>query len=274
MAQPTAFRTRISDDALKIVHGVGPKIQKRIYPILTKLSGDELLLINNGYEEDPPMALPLEPSDEPSRYSIQLYHSTATQVDLSGKKVLEIGSGHGGGASYLTRTLGPASYTGLDLNSAAIALCRKTHKVPSLEFLEGDAQDVPFPDDSFDAVVNVESSHNYPDFPRFLSEVARVLRPGGHFLYTDVRYNPGIAEWEAALADFPLQMVSMRVIDAEVARGLEKTWTHYWRDVINRRSPAPLRGIVRAVVGPLTLSNARKLARGEMSYRIYDFVKA
>lgn len=41
-------------------------------------------------------------------------------------------------------------------------------------------------DESFDAVINVEAAHGYPDFPRFLAEVAPVLRPGGRFLYADM----------------------------------------------------------------------------------------
>src|ERR1700722_10634175 len=49
--------------------------------------------------------------------------------------------------------------------------------------------------------VNVEASHLYPDFPKFLSEVARVLRPGGHFLYTDFRPRSEVAEREAGLAN-------------------------------------------------------------------------
>ena len=274
MALPKPLRNRLSDDALKVFHGIGPRVQKRIYPLLTRLSGDELLLINNGYEQDPPLALPLEPSDEPSRFCIQLYHQTATQVDLSGKRVLEVGCGHGGGAAYLTRSLGPASYTGLDLNPSAIALCRKTHNVPGLDFVEGDAENLRFADESFDAVVNVESSHNYPHFDRFLAEVARVLRPGGHFLYTDVRYTPGVAAWEAALAHAPMRMVSERNVNAEVARGLEKTWEHYWRGLVDHHAPIFLRGLARNIVGGLSLSNARKLQNGEMSYRIYCFAKA
>ena len=96
-------------------------VSKLFYRIQTWLvAGDDVVFLNIGYEEDPPMAVPLAESDEPDRFSIQLYHRTATQADLRGRKVLEVGCGHGGGASYLMRTLHPAAYTGLDLNWAGI----------------------------------------------------------------------------------------------------------------------------------------------------------
>src|ERR1700694_922148 len=103
------------------------------------------------------VGVPLSASDEHNRFPIQLYHRTATQVDLTGKRVLEVGCGHGGGASYLLRTLHPASYTGLDLNTTGIAFCRKRHNLAGLEFVQGDAENLPFPDQSFDAVINIES---------------------------------------------------------------------------------------------------------------------
>ena len=107
-------------------------VGKYVYPAFTRLLGaDELLFLNLGYEEDPPMGLPLAASDEPNRISIQLYYRTATQADLSGKRVLEVSCGHGGGASYLVRTLHPASYTGLDLNPAGIDFCRKDTICPA-----------------------------------------------------------------------------------------------------------------------------------------------
>jgi SAM-dependent methyltransferase len=144
-------------------------VGKYVYPAFTRLLGaDELLFINLAYEEDPPMALPLAASDEPDRVSIQLYY-TATQADLSGKRVLEVSCGHGGGASYLVRTLRPSSYTGLDLNPAGIAFCRKRHNLPGLDFVQGDAENLPFPDQSFDAVINIEASPLLPSvspFPR------------------------------------------------------------------------------------------------------------
>jgi fatty-acid O-methyltransferase len=206
---------------------------RRTHPIVNKhwyrfnsrhVSNDDTVFLNWGYEEDPPMALPLTESDEPNRYSIQLYHSVAAQVDLTGKRVLEVSCGHGGGASYLMRTLGPASYTGLDLNPVGLDFCRRKHQLPGLEFVEGNAEKLPFPDQSFDVVINVEASHCYPRFARFLDEVARVLRPGGHFLYADVRRRPELAKWEEELGDAPMRLISKRVINEQVALGVEKIY--------------------------------------------------
>lgn len=93
------------------------------------------------------------------------------------------------------RTLHPASYTGLDFNADGIAFCQKRHQPPGLDSVHGDAESLPFGDESFDAVINVEASHAYPRLPRFLAEVARVLRPGGHFLYADFRGSDEFAVW-------------------------------------------------------------------------------
>lgn len=252
-----------------LVWKVGDALQKRSYRAFTRRFGaDDVLFLNYGYEEDPPMALPLTTPDEPDRFSIQLYHRTATQADdLSGKKVLEVGCGHGGGASYLTRTLKPTTYTGLDLNPDAITFNRQRHNVPGLEFTEGDAENLPFGDQTFDAVINVESSIHYPHFRRFLGEVARVLRPGGHFLYTDGRFRAHIADWEAALADAPMRMLAQRGINAEVVRGMERN-SPRWEDVIggHRFSRAGCQCVQGSMIH-------RKLQSGKFSYRMYCFTK-
>ncbi len=243
------------------------------YPFLSRRwDAEDVLLINYGYEEDPPMALPLNESDESHRYSIQLYHRTATQVDLKGKKVLEVSCGHGGGSSYVVRTFGPAAYTGLDINADGINFCRKRHDVPNLEFVHGDAQDLPFGNASFDAVINVEASHGYPDFPGFLAEVERVLRPGGHFLYTDFRGRDEFAEWDEALAESALRMESKAVINQEVLRGLDGNSTRYL-DLVDRNLPVVFRPFGRLFAGVPGSLMYRELQSGGLSYRTYSFVK-
>jgi cytochrome P450/SAM-dependent methyltransferase len=248
-------------------------MSKYWYPFLSRRWGaEDVLLINYGYEEDPPMGLPLDATDEPHRFSVQLYHRVATQAELTGKKVLDVSCGHGGGSSYVVRTLGPASYTGLDINPDGIAFCKKRHNLPGLDFVHGDAQNLPFDDQTFDAVINVEASHGYPDFPRFLAEVERVLRPGGHFLYTDFRGKDEFAEWDEALANSPLRMVSERVINPEVLRGLEGNSPRYL-DLVGRRLPVYMRPFGRLFAGVPGSLMYRELERGGLSYRMYCFTK-
>jgi ubiquinone/menaquinone biosynthesis C-methylase UbiE len=248
---------------------------KYVYPLATRLMGDDVLFMDWAYEEDPPIALPLTASDEPNRAHINLYHRTATQADLSGKRVLEVSCGRGGGASYLVRSLHPASYTGLDLNPNGIAFCQKRHNLPGLNFVEGNAEDLPFDDKSFDVVLNVEASHLYLQFPRFLAEIVRVLRPGGHFLYTDVRPRARFAEWEAALAEAPMRMISQRVINDEVMRGIEGSQQNSLAILgpVTRRAPSFLDDLARRA-GDLRASTFyQALQSGENSYRMYSFKK-
>ncbi|MCP5557023.1 MAG: class I SAM-dependent methyltransferase [Verrucomicrobiaceae bacterium] len=248
-----------------------PPIRKTIwrfwYPFLTRrLQEGQVLFLNYAYETDPPVGLALEAADEPNRACIQLYHQVIAPVDLRGKEVLEVSCGHGGGASWITRTMKPASYTGLDLNPEGVRFCQKQHQVPGLTFRQGDAQKLPFADASLDAVVNVEASHCYPDFPGFLAEVARVLKPGGHFLYTDFRFSDLFADWEAAMAAAPLEVLSSRVIDAEVLRGMK---------INGQRSLALIQTYLPKVLHPLGTDFAgvpgsrvyEALKSGEVSYR-------
>jgi ubiquinone/menaquinone biosynthesis C-methylase UbiE len=251
----------------------GKIVGKYGYSLITKRLGtDEVLFLNWGYDEDPPMDLQLEPADEIDRYCIQLYHRVADQVDLKGKRVLEVSCGHGGAASYITRTFEPLTYTGLDLNPAGIAFCRKRHNLPGLSFVQGDAENLPFSDRSFDAVVNVEAAHLYPHYRRFLDEVVRVLTPGGHFLYADLRGRDDVRDWEAALADSPLQEISREDINAQVLRGLENNSQRY-QDLVNRHLPPVLRRFGRDVAVTKGSPLYEEVERGDISYRLYCFVK-
>lgn len=145
--------------------------------------------MNYGYAplEDGEQPLVLETDDEVNRYTIQLYDRVARAVPLQGLEVLEVGCGRGGGSSFVKRYHNPKQLTGMDFSTNAVRFCQENHAVDRLSFVYGDAEDMPFDDRSFDAVINVESSHCYGSMPNFLREVHRVLRPGGHFLFADLR---------------------------------------------------------------------------------------
>ncbi len=256
--------------------GLGPVRQalwRAWYPFLTRrLGADAIIFLNYAFADGAAPPLALQPADEPNRPCIQLYHHVAAQVDLAGQDVLEVSCGHGGGASYVTRYLRPARYTGLDLNPAGIQFCRTRHQLDGLHFQVGDAQKLPFPDASFDAVLNVEASHCYPAFPRFLTEVARVLRPGGHFLYADFRFPGGLAEWEQALASCPLQKLRQEDISAAVLRGMDLNSARYLA-VIEKYLPKFLHTLGRDFAGVKGSRIYNALAAGEVSYRCYCFQK-
>ncbi len=244
------------------------------YPFLTRRLGhDEVLFLNYAFDPDPPRALPLEPADEPNRACIQLYHHVATPIDLHGKNVLEVSCGHGGGASWLTRTLRPASYTGLDLNPRGIAFCRQRHRVDGLTFVQGDAENLPFAAETFDTVINVEASHCYPSLPRFLAEVARVLRPGGALLYADFRFSESLADWESQLAAAPLTLLASREINREVLRGMDRNSARS-TELIVRHLPRFLHSLGRDFAGVEGSRIYTALQQGALSYRSYHFKKS
>lgn len=158
--------------------------------------------MNYGYApENEADNLVVEAADRAELYNAQLYHLVASQAELDGCDLLDVGSGRGGGASFVQRYLRPRSTTGMDLADSAVRFCKHTYRdVAGLDFVQGDAMNMPFDDESFDVVINVESAHCYPDRAAFLREVFRVLRPGGLFLCTDftVPGNSSELDWQGA----------------------------------------------------------------------------
>ncbi len=158
---------------------------------------------------------------------VGLYRATIGPLPLAGARILEVGSGRGGGAAWLARQPGVAEVTGVDLSPRTVARARRLHPdVPGLHFARGDAEALPFPDGAFDGVVNVESSHCYGSMPRFLSEVRRVLRPGGWFAWADMRGRRTVPLLDAAFgasglvieAEEDLTAGALRALDAMEAR--------------------------------------------------------
>lgn len=85
----------------------------------------------------------------------------------------------GGGAFARKIPHGYRSYTGLDL-SQSLLTALKSH-MPHVNAVHGDAQDLPFADSSYDAVLVFSGLHHLPRFQKTLADSYRILRPGGCF---------------------------------------------------------------------------------------------
>jgi SAM-dependent methyltransferase len=97
-------------------------------------------------------------------------------VDRAPERVLDVGCGTGEDALFLAREFPQARVRGVDLSEEMIrAAVAKVGLDPEgrIAFKQGDAADLPFPDESFDLVAQL-------NMPPFFAEIARVLRPGGH----------------------------------------------------------------------------------------------
>lgn len=195
----------------------------------------DVLLMNYGYS-DQKKEVPLSEEDAQDRYSVQLYHHLAIETELKGKDVVEIGCGRGGGLSYIARNFAPSTVKGIDLTHKSIDFCKNQYDTENLTFEQGDAQELSLANNSFDVVFNVESSHRYPNFQSFINEVVRVLRPGGHFLFTDLRFDSDYDEMRKIVDASGLEMVKERFINDEVVEALELDDARR-RELIERLAP-------------------------------------
>jgi ubiquinone biosynthesis O-methyltransferase len=139
--------------------------------------------------------------------------------DVEGKKVLDVGCQYGVFSFYLGEK--GASVTGMDISKRWIERCQReaAEKYPDKEFhfLAGDAQELPFDDESFDAVLCSEVIEHVEHPGNVLSEINRVLKPEGVFVLstpnTDSYY---VKTWQVLKAVLPMTQVrklAMKVLN-------------------------------------------------------------
>jgi len=139
---------------------------------------------------------------------VPLYRRLCEEVPSgAGDQVLDIGCGGGKCISLFAQSTPGVTVFGIDTSSEMIAMAEKINRKfieqGRVKLYEGSVSVLPFEDSCFDLVVACESIHFWPDLEKDLDEVARVLKPGGHFLVLN-RYARNKKEAEKMKEHFSL----------------------------------------------------------------------
>ena len=240
-----------------------------------RLPSRRLIFLNYGYADasSEPCAW-IAPSDQRHKHHLNLVKHVISGVDLAGRTVLEVGSGRGGNCYYLSRYTQAEKIYGIDRCESNVRFCRTIYDLPKVIFLSGDAEQIPFCSDTFDVVLNLESSHCYPHFERFLAEVHRVLKPQGTLCYADLWFLKFVElDWEQrkqALYTAPFTLLSEEDISEPVFQALKSK--EGLAETIRAMSDERNREFVDEVVERLKLIRLL-LAANQCSYRLWRFQK-
>ena len=186
-------------------------------------------------------------------------------TDLHGARVLESGCGRGGNLMAMGRWFDTAQLVGLDLSGVAIAAVRDRLGDRGVSAVHGDAESLPFASRSFDAVVCIESAGHYPDRLAFFVEVARLVRPGGWFLYAESLSPDALAAVSRSLDHCGFSLA----FQADVGPRVRRFWQEVSRSTAGERATQDMTDHEARTVGPGADSElGRLLSDGRNGYHL------
>jgi ubiquinone/menaquinone biosynthesis C-methylase UbiE len=155
------------------------------------------------------------------RWSRLLAPSFVTFADLpKGARLLDVGSGTGVLSLALLENIAGSEVIGIEPAESYVSYCRERVSKAGLRFEIGDALDIPFEDDSFDATLSLLIVQELPDANVALREMRRVTRPGGLIVASQWDFAKGMPMlelfWETVLEVAPSEAARKAAQDCMV----------------------------------------------------------
>jgi ubiquinone/menaquinone biosynthesis C-methylase UbiE len=156
-----------------------------------------------------------------------------------GLKWLDVGCGNGAFTEMLIERCAPGLVRGIDPSEQQLAYARTRPALHSAQFVQADAMELPFPDDSLDAAVMPLVIFFVPDPPKGVAEMARVVSPGGSVSAYAWDMDAGGFPYElvrVAMRDLGLAVPTPPSSDASRAEVLRELWAQAGLEAIDTRA--------------------------------------
>lgn len=143
--------------------------------------------VHLGHWDDPP---PLDRPCLPGEFARAQTRLSEILVGMAGieprHRVLDVGCGFGGPTRMAQAAAAGVRAIGLNIDPRQLGICRRLSGAGGPAYLAGDACRLPFADGAFDRVLCIEAMFHFASRHAFLAEAARVLRPGGRLVVSDI----------------------------------------------------------------------------------------
>ena len=223
------------------------------------------------WDEDNPLNL-LHGSCTPGRMSY--FRDVLARRGVDGGRALDIGCG----AGFITEELASLGFTAMGIDPSSVAIdTARAHAARgglAIEYVVGAGEELPFPDAAFDLVACCDVLEHVRDLDGVVAETARVLRPGGLYLFDTINRTRrsrllailAMQEWRLTrIVDTSIHEWSMFITPAE----LEATLARHGLELEEVAGLAP-RASWPDIVGALRATRRGRIGYGELSHRL-DF---
>lgn len=177
----------------------------------------------------------------------------------------------------MDQNLKPKKCIGVDISQNQIDFCRRIYSSNNqIEFYLGDSENLTtneaIKDMEFDLIINVESSHCYGNFQKFVQGVDKLLKPGGVFVITDFRPAKDFANMESALTAYNMKIEKNEDITINVLHAL-KLDEKRRASMINKSVHGILRPLFKKFSGLQGSRINEEMAKRETLYKAFVLKK-